>query len=102
LGTPYSQLNPGEVTNRIRVKIKNRSGRDAVYKIEVVGELSATLTLTENPIPVADGESRTEPVSITVPRSAFKSGKCDITLRISDDGDYAEQLEYRLLGPFGN
>jgi cytochrome c oxidase accessory protein FixG len=101
-GNPYTELTPGEVTNQIRVKIKNRSGRDAAYTIEVVDDIAAKLIFSENPIPVADGQSRTEPVAIAVPRSAFENGKCDITLRVSDDAEYSEQLEYRLLGPYGN
>ena len=32
LGQPFSELTPGQITNQIRVKIKNRSGADAAHK----------------------------------------------------------------------
>ena len=40
-GLPYSETAPEEVTNQLRVVIENRSGRDAVYKIEIAGGAEA-------------------------------------------------------------
>jgi cytochrome c oxidase accessory protein FixG len=102
LGKPFLELTPGEVTNQIRVKIKNRSGQDAEYKIEVVGDIPATITTSENPISVEANQSRMEPVSIAVPQSVFEDGKFDITLRISDGEDFSEEMTYRMLGPYKN
>jgi cytochrome c oxidase accessory protein FixG len=102
LGKPFLELTPGEVTNQIRVKIKNRSGRDAEYKIEIVGDIPATITTSENPISVEANQSRMEPVSIAVPQSVFEDGKYDITLRISDGADFSEEMTYRMLGPYKN
>ena len=41
LGLPYSETAPGEITNQVQVIIENRSGRDAVYKIEIAGNAQA-------------------------------------------------------------
>jgi cytochrome c oxidase accessory protein FixG len=100
LGDPYTKLSPDQITNRIRVKIRNRSGQDAAYRIEVVSDIPAQLTLAENPLRVAAGQSRTESVLVAVPSSVFQNGNYDITLRVSDGGDFSRQLKYRLLGPF--
>jgi polyferredoxin len=100
LGKPFQELTPGEVTNQIRVKIKNRSGQDAEYKIEVVSDVPATITTSVNPIPVGVNQSRMEPVSIAVPQSVFEDGKYDITLRVSDGADFSKELTYRMLGPY--
>jgi cytochrome c oxidase accessory protein FixG len=99
LGLPYTELKPGEITNQIRVKIKNRSGRDAAYKIELSQGVPAQLNAAENPIAVAAGQSRTEAVFIMLPRGEFKTGRRDITLRISDGAEFHKEVDYRLLGP---
>ncbi len=41
LGLPYIETAPGEITNQVQVIIENRSGRDAVYKIEIAGNAQA-------------------------------------------------------------
>jgi cytochrome c oxidase accessory protein FixG len=99
LGPPYTELAPGEITNQVRVKIKNRSGGDANYRIEIVDDASAKLVMSEETIAIASGEARTESVLITVPDSAFQSGTYDIRLRLSDGQEFSRELTYRLLGP---
>ncbi len=100
LGRPFIELQSGEITNQIQVKIKNRSGVDAKYLIEVADQTPAQLKVSQNPIPVAAGELRTEPVSIAVPRSVFVKGKYDLKLKVSDGKGFTQQLRYRLLGPY--
>jgi len=99
LGLPFSELKPGEITNQIRVKIKNRSGADAEYRIELPDGPKAALRAPVNPIPVASGESRTEPIFVTYPAAAFQHGQCEIRLRVSDGKDFSREPTYRLLGP---
>jgi cytochrome c oxidase accessory protein FixG len=101
LGMPYMEIEEGRIRNQIRVKIKNRSGADAQYQVELAGNGPATLFAAENPIPIAAGRSRTESVLLSVPREAFVDGKLDVTLRVSDGGDFEEELNYKLLGPRG-
>ena len=59
----------------------------------------AALRAPVNPIPVAVGESRTEPIFVTYPAAAFQHGQCEIRLRVSDGRDFSRELTYRLLGP---
>jgi len=99
LGVPFTELTPGEITNQIRVKIKNRSGQDAEYTIELAGGAQGRLATGEDPIPISIDETRTVPVLITLPRAAFQNGRYDATLRVSDGQQLDEELTYRLLGP---
>ncbi len=99
LGLPFTELAPGEITNQIRVKIKNRSGSDASYRIEVADGEPAKLTAGENPVRVTAGEARTESVFVAVPHTVFKNGKYDLKLRVFDEQGFSEELTYRLLGP---
>jgi cytochrome c oxidase accessory protein FixG len=101
LGLPFSELAPGEITNQIRVKIKNRSEEDGQYHIAVADGVPAALTASENPIAVAAGQSRTEAVLVTLPRSVFRDGTCEITVRVSDGKAFTQERPYRLLGPQG-
>lgn len=68
-------LTPGEITNQIRVKIKNRSGQDAHYAIRLADGAQGKLSTAENPIAVATDETRTVSVLITLPRAAFQNGR---------------------------
>ena len=102
LGRPYYEGNPGEIVNQIRLKVQNRSGADASYQIEVAHDSPAMLTVNENPMSVTAGESRTEPVMVALPRSAFEDGKYELELRVSDGQDFDQQFSYRLLGPRDN
>ena len=98
-GQPFTELTAGEVTNLVRVKIANRSGQPTAYQIEVVDLAQAKVGLSEHPLRVPAGESRTESLMITVPRSVFQAGKCDITLRVTDGAQFQRDLTCRLLGP---
>ena len=50
LGLPFTELKPGEITNQIRVKIKNRSGGDAEYRIGLGEGEKAESEAPVNPI----------------------------------------------------
>jgi hypothetical protein len=100
-GMPFNELTDGEISNQIRVKIRNRSGQDAQYQIEMVGEGPARLLIENNPLTVKDGQTETQPLLIVAPRSAFQQGRCEIRLRISDNRRFDQQLTYLLLGPQG-
>jgi len=99
LGLPFTELKPGEITNQIRVKIKNRSNADAEYRIELPEGPKPALSAPVNPIPVAAGESRTEPILVTFPAAAFQHGQCEIRLRVTDGKEFRRDLTYCLLGP---
>ena len=101
LGQPYTVLNPGEVTNQLRVKIRNRGTEDARYEFTVVGDSETRLTLTNDEFRVAAGESRTDVLLLTSPQSAFEHGKREVTLRITDGKEFTKELSWRLLGPHG-
>jgi cytochrome c oxidase accessory protein FixG len=100
-GMPFNELTAGEISNPIRVKIRNRSGQDAQYNIEIVGESPARLIIENNPMKVEDGQTQIQSLLIAVPRSVFRQGRYEITLRITDGRDFDQRLPYHLLGPQG-
>lgn len=99
LGVPFTELAPGEITNQIRVKIKNRSGQDAEYAIALADGTQGMLATGENPVTISIDETRIVPVLITLPGTAFKNGRYDVKLLFSDGQEFEEELTYRLIGP---
>jgi hypothetical protein len=96
---PFTELKPGEITNQIRVKIKNRGGVDAEYRIGLGEGEKAELKTPVNPIAVAAGQSRTEPIFVALPAAVFQLGQHEVRLRITDGKGFDRELTYRLLGP---
>ncbi|MHB8897758.1 MAG: cytochrome c oxidase accessory protein CcoG [Thermoguttaceae bacterium] len=99
LGRPFYEGAPGEILNQLRVKIQNRSAQQRSYHIDVAADSPARLSLGQNPLAVDAGQSRVEPVMISLPRSAFEEGQYELRLRVSDGHDFDRQYTYRLLGP---
>ena len=99
LGLPYSETAAGEITNQLQVIIENRSGRDAVYTIEIAGNVPARFARDPKGIPVGAGKAVKTPLAIVVPASAFERGICGIPLRVSDDTAFKQEIACRLLGP---
>lgn len=99
-GQPFVEINPGEITNQLRVKIKNRTKQEQQYTLSPGEGEQITISGEPNPMPVAAGEARTEVVLVTAPRAAFEDGKCRVTLNISDGGDFSQDVDWLLLGPY--
>ena len=99
VGLPYSETAPGEVINNVRVVIENRSGRDAVYKIEIAGDAEAHFAHEPAAISLPAGQAAKTPVAIVAPATAFVRGLFDIKLHVSDDKTFKQDIRCRLLGP---
>jgi cytochrome c oxidase accessory protein FixG len=99
-GQPFVELTPGEITNQVRVKIKNRTKKDARYMVSAAEGQQVAISATQNPIPVAAGQAATEVIRVTVPKQAFANGRFTVTLSITDGEDFSEDVDYLLLGPY--
>jgi cytochrome c oxidase accessory protein FixG len=99
LGTPWSLLPSGEVSDQIRIKIVNRRGSDQHYLIELADADGVKLVAPDNPLPVAAGKTATATVFVVAARGAFDEGRRDIRFRISDDAGFRTEVPYRVLGP---
>jgi cytochrome c oxidase accessory protein FixG len=100
-GLPYSETSAGEIINQVRVVIENRSGRDAVYKIEIAGSAEARFARQPEAIALAAGQTAKTPVAIVTPATVFQRGIRDIRLRVADDNAFQQEVACRLLGPVG-
>ncbi len=96
---PFTVEADGSVANQVRIKIVNRSRDDHRYAISVVGADAGRVIVPENPLPVAAGAQQTTSVFIVLPTSAFQAGQHNITVRITDSGDFSGDFPFNLLGP---
>lgn len=99
LGAPFVELTPGQTTNQVRIKIRNRGENEAAYRIETTESDKVKVGTSENPVRVAAGEARTVSVLLTLPREAFRDGLYDVKLRLTDGHSFTQEIPYRLLGP---
>jgi polyferredoxin len=103
LGSPFTVLPSGRVSNQIRVKIVNRGSTDHRYRIALAdgGGAAGALEMIapDNPVAVAAGKSATTTLFITAPAGAFDGGVREVELSIGDDAGWSEVVRYRLLGP---
>lgn len=98
LGSPWSMVPAGEVSNQIRIKIANRGTQDQRYAI-ALEDPRLQMIAPENPLAVAAGKSATATVFVTAPPAVFDGGQRDIRFRVSDGAGFSTAVAYRLLGP---
>jgi polyferredoxin len=98
IGAPF-ELRGDRVHNQIRIKIENRSEKDASYRIELLDLPEAELIAPENPLRVAQGERASTSVFVSVPISVLQNGSRDVHFGIRDEHGLSLRLSYRLLGP---
>lgn len=99
LGIPFTVRPDGRIANQARIKITNRSDRPADYSFAAPADVPAEIILSEHPLRVEPGKSRTEGVLIVTDRTVFQNGIRDITLRVTDGAGFSHDVHYRLVGP---
>lgn len=99
LGSPFTLLPSGEVSNQLRVKIVNRADGDRRYLLELADDEGLRFIAPDNPLAVAAGHAATATVFVTAPRAAFHGGAREIRFRVGDGAGFAASVPYRLLGP---
>lgn len=99
IGSPYSVLKTGEVSNSIRVKITNRTDKDQSYAIEIRGADDARIIAPSNPLPVAADATETANLFVITPPGELKGGSRDVRFHVTDGAQLDLELPYKLLGP---
>ncbi|HEY8945785.1 MAG TPA: cytochrome c oxidase accessory protein CcoG, partial [Polyangiaceae bacterium] len=100
LGAPF-ETRGTLVTNQIRIKVRNRTAREARYRLALLDASDATLVAPENPLRVPAGEQRSTSVFVTAEAKTLAGGQRPLRFRISDDSDFETVVRHRMLGPSG-
>ncbi|MGF1511673.1 MAG: cytochrome c oxidase accessory protein CcoG [Myxococcota bacterium] len=99
LNAPYVLLDDGAVRNQLRVKIVNRTNDSRTYRLAIPEVDAAAILAPQFPLRVAEGDSMTTPVFVTLPAQRFEGGRIDIRVRVEDDAGFQTELPFLLLGP---
>jgi cytochrome c oxidase accessory protein FixG len=100
IGAPFTESG-ASVVNQIRVKIRNRSGAEQRYHIEIADLDGASLIAPEDPLTIASGDQRTTSVFVMATRNVFQGGARAVHFRVTDAHGYRADFPYQLLGPEG-
>ncbi|HEY3666111.1 MAG TPA: 4Fe-4S dicluster domain-containing protein, partial [Polyangiaceae bacterium] len=100
IGAPFSQSGES-VVNQIRVKIRNRSGAEQSYHVEILGLPGGQLIAPEDPLSIAAGEQRSTSVFVLAAKTAFSRGARPVQFRVSGTHGFRLDYPYELLGPEG-
>jgi cytochrome c oxidase accessory protein FixG len=99
LGAPFTEDANGTVTNQVRIKIANRGGADARYRIELDGAAGGRVIAPENPLVVTEGATRETSIFVLLPRARFANGERTVSITVSDGARFTTTVPWRLQGP---
>lgn len=99
-GTTYTMTADGDVANRLRFRLRNRTGEDATLSIRPAIPANARVQVVgEQDIHLEPGALHRVEAWITVPAEEMPPGGVESILELVADGDVLETVEIRLLGP---
>jgi cytochrome c oxidase accessory protein FixG len=99
-GAPFAVLPTGEVSNRVKLRVHNRTGVAQNVRVELTEPAGARLQIVGPPIlELVPGQMRREEIWIVMPRDAFHDGEVKGHFRVSGDAQNTRQLIFTLLGP---
>ncbi len=100
VGRPFVELPGGDIGNPVKIKIVNRTETPMTYAFDPSGADGLHLSIEENPVRVAPGQSRVFMGMLALPRSGFTDGEAIIHLAVSaQEPPFRKDVKYRLMGP---
>ncbi len=104
-GAPFVLLPDGNVANRLRFRVHNRTGQRDIYRIEALAPEGARVKVIGSPeIALGAGEMKHVDTWIEAPAGAFSGGSTLGHFKIVGAAEVGEspELDFKLLGPFGS
>lgn len=101
-GAPFYTLPDGTIANQVRLRVVNRGEAPAMFSVSVSGVEGAVIEGEHTVEGVAPAESETLGFAVSLPADAFDArGGREVTLIVTDGGEFEKELTYRVLGPAG-
>lgn len=98
-GAPFTAAADGTITNRVSIKLTNRTEEPIEFRLSMAGVPGATITHEES-LRVEGEQSRVVPVTIGAPFEAFTRGRLESVIRVTDGTDrYTRDVKFLLMGP---
>lgn len=101
VGRPFVELPNGEIGNPVRIKIVNRTDLPGDFHIDLSGAEGLHLTIEDNPIHIAAGQSKSFPAMIAAPASLLGREDPAIQVVISGISEpvFQKAVRFRMMGP---
>ena len=100
VGAPFMELPDGEIANRLRVRVRNQTPKDATFTLDAAEPSGAEVRLVGRPpVRVMAGEMTRVEAWVVVPPEAFTDGTAATTLRLTFADGTVEAVPFTLLGP---
>ncbi len=97
-GNPYSRDASGEIRNRYRLRLTNRTDQVQSLQLAGVGDVVVE-SEDDGAVQLQPSESRLVPVSVVAPAGSFVDGRAVAEILIRDDAGHQRTVEATLLGP---
>lgn len=100
LGNPFRSVASGDIENTMRLKINNRTDAERTYTVAI--ESPAAMVFgrsTRTSFTVPSRETVVEPLHLWVEPEAFRGGRLQAELVVTDDEGWTKDLECTLIGP---
>ncbi len=99
VGAPFTVMQDGKVSNRLRFRVQNRSNEDRTFTIHASTPAETAVTLVgPQQLAVPAGETRRVEAWVVTPVDAFSAGTAAATF-VVDGPDTQTSAEFVLLGP---
>lgn len=99
LGTAYTELPDGRVSNQLRLKVDNQSGEDRSYWIRLVEPARSQAIIPSNPFAVPATRMGTTVVVVMTPTELYHGGAPRAVFEVTDSLGFTARVETALLGP---
>ncbi len=100
-GAPFVEMPSGEIANRVRFRVHNRTGADDTFRIAVTEPQGARVNVVGNPaLELSDGQMTHIDAWVVIPKGAFGGNKAtEGAFKVSADGGDHKSANFTLLGP---
>ncbi|TWT51238.1 Ubp3 associated protein Bre5 [Rubripirellula amarantea] len=99
-GNPFYRTNDGQVANRFRLRLTNRTEETRNYRVTAFEPAGTTVTFTEvGEVSLPKGGSELLSMTIAVDPKVIKNGRADVSVTLADDLENERVVTAQILGP---
>jgi cytochrome c oxidase accessory protein FixG len=99
-GAPFAALPTGEVSNRVKIRVHNRTDLAQDVRVELVEPEGARVQIVGPPtLTLTPGQMKREEAWVVIPKAAFKDGQVRGRFRVGSGPQLVEEIPFTLLGP---
>ena len=100
IGEPFTVLQDGRITNRLRFRVRNLTGDPASFTIQAIQPARTVIQIIgTSPTPLAAHEMKRVETWVIIPEDAFNTDETEGVFTLTFDDGTTETVTFPLLGP---